>query len=219
LVVQFVDIYNDLGMVLNFNSGQTDQDYTAAQLKRAINMAYTREVNIGKQEGSRRHFIKRNTFSWPASQAELTLPSELRGAELLRINDITNTTPGEQLSFSAYGVGGGDVYFIDNNTLRWGTNGPAAAKTLQAMYLAQPQELVEDSQEPELVPPAYHELLMWSAACWLRDVADEECPRAWTEQRDELRLGYHKYISRGRPMDDPDWVSPRDSDFSEEIVF
>lgn len=215
--MDFGTLRNRLAFVLNFNDGQTDQDFSSDRLKQALNHAYMREVEKAKQEGSRRFFLAQQEISWAAGAVTLVLPVGVKRKQLIRVMDVTNDAIGGQLMFSESGLTG-DVFWKDRETLQWGTQGPGAAKTLRVFYYAVPVDLVNDADEPELVPDQFHELLVWSAACWLRTIADEGAPNSWRAQLEELRYDFWKYISRGRPVDDEQTIRQRDSDLNSELV-
>ena len=215
--MDFKILQNQLAFALNFNDGQTDQDFTTARLKQALNLAYAREVYKAQQEGSKRYWKDYRDISWPASQVTLVLPASVARKNVIRIMDVTSSQLGNVLLFSENGLHG-DVFWLNKTTLQWGVSGPGEAKTLRVFYIAAPVDMVDDSDEPTLVPDAFHELIVWSAACWCRTIADEEAPNAWLRAREDLQLDFWKYVSRGRPHDDEPTIGARDSDYSEEVI-
>ena len=212
------ELRSDLAMTLNFNTGQVNQDFTDAQLNTALNRAYAREVQFASSEGTRRYFAAVLNITWPANQLTLTLPPALQGKTLTRFADVTHGEPGREINFSEFGVGSG-IFWLDANTLQFGTTAPGQDRTFRVFYYAAPNTLVLDADVPNLVPTAFHELLVWSAAIWLRAMADEAAPQAWVAQRDELRMNYWKLVGRGRPTDDVPWVRPRESDVTDSVFY
>jgi hypothetical protein len=190
-----------LQLILNFNPGQNDQDFTPAQLNDALSRSYKHETGRARQQGGRDYFLAATTFTWPASQAELTLPANVKRRSLLRFEDISSgTEPGSLLLFSRDGSAG-DLRWATRNSLRWGTSGPATEKTIRCIFFEEPLTLASDDDEPELIPDTWHELLAWSAAIELRRMADESAPEQWLLHQQELRHGLWKDASRGRPHD------------------
>jgi hypothetical protein len=204
--MNYTELQDRLKFVLDFNDTQTDGAFTAARIKQALNMAYEREVNKANEEGSQRYFKGTVEFVWPSAQLtyQLTPPLSKRG--LIRITDVTESDPGRRIVFSENGLNG-DVFWKDRNTMQWGTQGPGANRTLRAEYFAKPWPMDADDDEPDLIPEQFHELLVWSAAVFLRTVADESPPMRWVSERDEFRIDFWKYLSRGRPMSDVPTVS------------
>jgi hypothetical protein len=201
--MNFTELQDRLKFILNFNDTQTDQDFTNARIKQALNFSYESEINRAQAEGSRRYFRAVREIEWVADELTYTLAYPLDQRGLIRITDITNTDPGYALVFDENGFHG-DVFWKDRNTIQWGTQGPNAGKTLRVEFYTRPIAMVEDNDEPELIPPQFRELLLWSAACWLRDIADDDMgtPQSWQRRLDEWRIDFWKYLSRGRPTDD-----------------
>lgn len=200
-----------LGFILNFNDGQTNQDFSTTRLNQALQRAYRREVAKCKQEGDIDFFLKSYEFTWTASTLNWAVPNAMRG-DFLRIMDITeDSAVGTEVQFSEHGVGS-DVFYKDKDTLQWGIDGPPDNRTLRVYYLAQVETMEADDDEPALVPEQFHELIAWSAAVELREIADGAAPQAFVNNRDELRLDYWKHASLGLPQDDPNTIRVRDSD-------
>jgi hypothetical protein len=214
--MDFGTLQNRLAFILNFNDGQTDQDFSAARLKQALNFAYNREIQRAVLEGSKRYWKRAVDISWPADQVTLPLPSTVKKKAIYRIQDVTDDSIGAALIFSDYGLTG-DVFWKDHNTLQWGVSGPGSARTLRVFYVADTVDMVSDGDEPELMPEPFHEVILWSAACWLRTIADEAPPQAWLMQLNELRMDLWKYVSMGRPREDEPTITLRDSDLTEEL--
>ena len=195
--MDFAELQTEVKDMLNFTDA-ADQDFTAAQVKNAINLAYRREVARAKQHGSRDWFKAYTELTWAASTVTLALPSNLFGRTLIRFEDVTDSDPGVELLFSDDGSSG-EIFFKDADTLQWGSAGPTSERTLRVTFYTTAELLVSDSDTPRLVPAELHELLVWSASCYLREKADEAAPQGWYGELGECRLDYWKYVSRGRP--------------------
>ena len=198
---------DEVAFLLNFNEDQADQDFTTAQLNRAIQYAYQDEVRQAKLEGQMRHFKKTTSVTWTASTPTLTVPSTLQGKALIALWDVTNADPGTRLIVRDNSYEGGDVFWLDNSTLQWGSDGPSSDTTVRFEYMAEPETLISDAEEPQLMPISHHWLIVWSAAIYLRTVADEGAPQAWLAKQREFRLGFWKWLSRGKPYSDIPSVS------------
>ena len=196
--MDFKALQDEVSDLLNFNSTQVDQDFSTAQIKKAINRAYAREYRKARQEGLRSWFIGYTEVSWPGSSATLSLGKNIRRTQITKIMDITKDDPGHILVFDAGGLIG-DVFWKDRNTLQWGEEGPGEDKTLRIEYFPEPEEMSADEDEAELLGPAHHELVFYSAAVDLKTRADEVAPQAWVFELENLRLDLYKDVSRGRP--------------------
>jgi hypothetical protein len=116
------------------------------------------------------------------------------------IQDITNEDPGPELQFDDRGLYG--LRWVDRSTLQWGVDGPSSARSLRVEFVPQAETMANDDEEPLLIPPAHHELLVYSAAVTARFGADEGAPGDWKDHLRELRMDYWKFISKGRPFSD-----------------
>lgn len=205
--MNFLELQTEVKDLLNFNSGQTDQDFTTTQVKNAINRAYDREIVRARQHAMKAYFQKTDTLSWPASQLTMPLPANLKYKDLIRITDTTNADPGYELVFDDTAQTA-DVFWKDSNTLQWGSAGPSQAKTLRFEYIASAVKMVADIDEPLLLPPEFHELLVWSAAIDLRRRADEASPGEWQAAYKELQTDLWKHVMRGRPHQNVATITP-----------
>lgn len=199
--MNFGELKDETSELLNFNSGQTDQDFTAAQIGSAVNRAYRREYVRARQEGVKEWFILTTDITWAAAAATVTVASSLQGAQIIKIMDITSGLPGTEMIFSDT-ADVGDLSWKDRVTLQWGTTGPASQKTLRIIYFPVSEKMTSDSDVPALVSEEHHELIFYSAAIDLRNRADEMAPQAWLFERESLRQDYWKDISRSRPHSD-----------------
>jgi hypothetical protein len=206
------ELRDELAFLLNFNEDQPDQDFTATRLNKALQYAYEDEVRQGKLEGQLRWFKANATLTWPASQVTLKLPSTLQRAGLIEFWDITEADPGVPFVIRENWQQGGDVHWLNFDTLQWGETGPDSEKTLRVDFMAYPEKLLNDSQSPLLVPVDYHMLIVWAAAVFLRDVADEAVPQRWAQKHRELQMDFWKFLSRGRPFSDVPVVVPTPDD-------
>jgi len=211
--MNFKDLQDEVSELLNFNSTQTDQDFTTAQIKNAINRAYAREYGKARQEGSRRHFHTTTELTWPSGSLTLALPDRLKGVQIIKIADVTDDQTGAGYYVVVYDGGDpptgtpssdgqsliGSMFWKDRSTLQWGASGPSEDKTLRFEHMPKAEKMINDDDEPELIPSEHHELLFFSAAIDLRTRADEMAPPSWLAEREELRMDFYKDVSRGRP--------------------
>jgi hypothetical protein len=193
-----------LRYLVNSNEGQSDQDFAGPSgdadrhFRDALNEAYIEEVTEAAQHADPARWLHAtHTFTWEASEPTLTLPPAIDGKNLLGLQDITSSTPGTPLWIGAANT----IWWKDRTTLQWGSTGPASDTTILATYISEPQELVSGADEPVLIPRAHRHLLVWSAGCIMRSIADEDAPGSWMNKRDELREALWKDLSLGRPMD------------------
>lgn len=197
-------LLDKLSRKLNFNTTQTDQDFAGPSsdankhLYDYLNEAYIREVNAAKVEVGMQPFILRESLTWAASTQTLTLPDALIDKQIYRLDDETDQVPGVQLWVGHDGGQSTNIAWRDRNTLLWGTTGPGSARTIMALYVAEPGELHNPTDVPFLIPPQHRHLLIWSAAVIARSEADETAPATWLGQLDEARAQYHTLLSRGR---------------------
>lgn len=188
---------------LNFNPAQTDQDFQGpssnlnALLDGYLNEAYILETNLAKIEFGFQPFTLRHTLTWAASSQTLTVPRILLDHQIYKIEDETDAVPGKLLWIGTDGGRSQTIAWRDRDTLQWGSAGPGSARTLTVFYSAAANPLVEASHEPDLIPPQYRHLLIWSAAILGRYESDEEAPMGWIAQREEWRRQYWTLLSRG----------------------
>jgi len=198
------DLKAELKFVLNANTGITDQAVTATAVdidrhyRNALNEAYIDEVEEAMQIGDIRNFITTTTTTWPSGQVTFDARpmSEL---VLHKVEDITDSDPGAQLWFEQW-ADGVALFWKNAHTIQWGTSGPSSDRTIRFTHVAEPNELVEDFDEPNIMPRRFRHLIAWSAAVILRVVMDEAAPRPFIKRRDDIRARYHKSLSMGKPM-------------------
>lgn len=201
--MDFKELQTETEELLNFTSGVTDQNFTTAQIKRAINRAYKREVRLAKQEGTSSWFKVVQEETWPSGDLTFELPTGITGKTLIRVYDRTDNDPGLPLEIADNG-NASRTFWKDYKTLQWGsTTGPGSDKTLAFVYYADAADMAEDGDEPWLIPPENREVLYWSAALDLRLRADEIVPREWKEQHKDAQSDFWKKVSLGRPSDAP----------------
>jgi hypothetical protein len=210
--MNFKEMQDMVGLMLNFTSNTADADFTTAQVKASLNRAYVREVRKARTTGNPEYFKSQMTFTWPASQQDFTLTAQMKNSEWIRLDDITNSAIGSEVVFGT-SPHQGTLYILDRNTLRWGSTGPSSERTLRLTYYSMAEELIDDEDEPEIIRPDHHELLVYSSAIELRAFADEEIPRVWQSRYEELDMQFFKLTARGRPHIGGDvTVINRDSD-------
>ena len=210
-------IRDRLTFVLNANDGQTDAAFSNARLNQAIDFAYMNEVTDAQQEGSESWFKRVTQVTWPASQRDLEIPSALRAKRIIDIYDVTNNDTGYRFTIKNdptlvwsgalfYVQDAQQAYWEDYKTLRYANeDGPSSALTLKFYHIALPADIEADEDIPDLIPEEFHELLVWSAAILLRQIADEAAPPAWISRWKDRQAAYHKHISTGRPDGNNEW--------------
>lgn len=192
--MNFQDLQDRTKFLLNFTDGQVGQDFSATRIKQALNYAYRREVNRAQLEGDTRWFRKQVDKTWASGDVTFTLPAEVLRRQILQIQDATDVQIGSTLL--------NDIFWKDHKTLQWGEHGPGTDRTIRFIYLADAEELVADGDIPQLIPEGYHDMLMWSAAIFLRQAADEGTPQEWRYELNELRTDFCKWLSKGHPVGD-----------------
>lgn len=211
--MNFKELQDEVSELINFNSLQADQDFSATQIKNAINRAYAREYRKARQEGIRSFFFAYRDLTWDNGSLTMSLPEGMRGAQICKITDVTDDSSGSGYHIVVYDGGdppegspswtsqsfSGAVFWKDRNTLQWGTSGPSEDKTLRFEFMAEPEKMANDDDVPELIPSDHHELIFYSASIDLRTRADEMAPPSWMSEREELRMDFYKDVSRGRP--------------------
>lgn len=198
--MDFAELQTEVKDWINFTAGVVDQDFAAGQVKKAINFAYKRELRKARLECGSAWFKKFSNQTWPASTATFVAPSIIDQSNCIWIEDITGGDPGVELYVGDRANTGGDIFWLDNRTLQWGTNGPASEVSLRFHYLGRAVELVNDADIPDLIPEDHHELLVLSAGVFLRFKSDEMAPPEWKEALNDLRFDLWKELSKGRPM-------------------
>ena len=214
--MNFKELQDEVSDLLNFNSSQTDQDFTTSQIKKSINRAYLRETNKARQEGLSSYFKAVTTFTWPSGSKTFALPGNIQKRFIINMDDITDQDPGRMLTFSDNPLVG-DLFWLDRNTIQWGEDGPGADKSIRVEFFVYPETLLNDDDEPSIIGPEHHELLYYSAAIDLRTRADEAAPMEWLRQQMELRIDLYKDLSRGRPIKNVPTISshvPDAADFA-----
>lgn len=196
--MNFKEMQDMVALMLNFTPDQPDGDFTTDQIKASLNRAYVRELREAKMRGNKEYFKSVLDFTWPANQLDFTLTTQMKNSEWLRLDDTTHYDRGVEVEIGQTPMSG-TVYLLDRNTLRWGTTGPSEERTFRLTYYSMAETLIDDLDEPEIIRPDHHELLVYSSAIELRAFADEDAPAIWSERYLELRMQFAKLTSRGRP--------------------
>ena len=92
--MNFKELQDEVSELINFNSLQADQDFSATQIKNAINRAYAREYRKARQEGIRSFFFAYRDLTWDNGSLTMSLPEDMRGAQICKITDVTDDTTG-----------------------------------------------------------------------------------------------------------------------------
>lgn len=212
--MNFKELQDELALVLNFTPDTVDQDFNSTQLQSQLNSAYMREVRQAKQNAGYAYFRNYFDFIWPANALTYDLGNQIAWQDFDSFYDITSSEPGYRLIVGDV-PGQTDIWWQTPTILQWGTIGPGSERTLRVRYLAKAEKMLNDIDEPQLIPPEYRELLVWSAAVYLRTIADEMAPQAWLGKLEELQHDFWKGLSKGRPHTYVPRVRPSQSDLDE----
>lgn len=192
-----------LSGIVNFNSGQTDQNFNTENdefyhLDDALTEAYALEINEAKVM-SVEPFKKTAQLTWESGDSTFVLPDYLNGSDLIEIHDVTDNAVGTLLVVGNRQAGH-TVYWKTENTLQWGVDGPGEDKTLEMTYVGSGTTFKKPLQEPDLIPYRFRHLLPWSAAVVISSKAEQKPPQFWLTKLDEWRTSWYSAITRGRPM-------------------
>jgi hypothetical protein len=192
-----------LSFIVGFNQGQTQQDFvgpsanTNQRLDDSLNEAYREECALAKQNASREWFFRTHAFTWVTDAATMAIPDVLKDKDIELIRDDTDESPGPMVEkWDGITSSGSGLYRVDMDTWGWYPT-PSSDRSLVAMYIAEPSELVQDGDAPGLLPSQAHDLLIWSAAIVLKMVADERSPEMWISRQGALRLQLWKTLTLG----------------------
>ena len=176
-----------VAFILNFNEGQVDADFSNAQIDMAINESYLDEVSAAMEEGDSRWFHHTQELIWPQGQRTLTLPDSIAGKNIINIKCTSEDKT---------------IYLQDYNRLAWDkVTPPSATKNLTVSYMPEPSTLINDTDEPHLIPRRHRHLIAWAAAILLRQIADETSPKQWMMRQMTLRHRFWADITKGRPIE------------------
>ncbi len=191
------ELRSELAFYVNFTEGTADQDFATTRLNKALQAAYKKIVVRAKLMTNKNNWLMNQNVTWPTGALRLILPEGLQQKYILDIFDVSSDEQGERLTIGT----GGDAFWFDRKTLQWGAgdSGPGSEMTLRFYYEATPEEWLRDEDSPLLIPTELHMLLVWEAACDLRNIGDDQIPADWKEERKEMRLDYYKWMSRGKP--------------------
>ncbi len=191
------ELVAEIPRVLNSTPTTVGANYTAAELLVSLNQVYSDIVEEAKQSAAAEHFIARSQIVWPANQNILELNDNLVGKEIRVVYDITDSQRPTILDIGNNPVEA-DIYWISPTALKW-YNGPSAEKTLLFEVYTCADEMVEDDDEPVLIPRQFRNVLVWGTAIYQRDIQDERTPGPWNARYLRLLEAYIKHISRLRP--------------------
>lgn len=193
--------------IINFSDGAASQDFAGAtsnaeweKIDAAINEAGRSERNLAILEGGQSPLRRTYQKVWAASAVTFDLPSFIAREAIISVHDVTDSAVGFPIYVSERWQNH-TTFFIDAQKLQWGTTGPDRATTLEFSYIAQPNTLKEHTDEADWLAYDHRDLLNWSAAAILRDIADEQVPLSWTRRLEHYRELYHMALSRGVPTE------------------
>lgn len=185
---------DQLAFRLDFNPNQADQSFTADRLTFALNEAYDEVVNWGKANTSRLYWIRTVEFTWPAGTTTFDLRAvpALENLDIFHFQDVTEDTNRPRNL---------DLLWRDAYTLVWYNEaGPPNARTIRILYLAHAEDLVYDTDEPELLHPSHRHILPLQAAINLKEIADSEAPPGWYERLQNKLMAWNMEI-QSRPRE------------------
>lgn len=196
---------------LGFKTDQADQDFagpstdTNRRLDNFYNTSRFEELQLAAEEAGTVWMQRDHEDTWPANTLLHTLPTNLQEAQLRAIYDITaNSGEGDPL-WMGDRFSGSTLVWRNSKTLEWRDGGPGSDRTLRYLYVAQPAEFTEATDECDIIPSRHHNLYVLAASVRLREVADESAPKSWVTHRNELRHLLWKELSQTRPL----WTGPR----------
>ena len=199
-------IRSGVSKIVNFNEDQPDQDFDGSDddayrdIDFAINEAYEGAVEDILAEGDPELMEGFCDDLWPANEQTHKIPSFLEQDMITRIDNITARNPGESVLLYPRGFNYEPTnFFVDRNTLQWGTSGPPADTTYRYFYSMYAKEMHKAVDEPILVPRRYRKLLQWDAAINLRTMAEDEAPPRWMQHREKIWERMILAASKGRP--------------------
>jgi hypothetical protein len=202
------ELIEEVKFLYNFNSGQVDQDMRGPstdvdkRFREAINEAYCDEVEEAAQMGDVTPFLVLKTLTWAGNSPTLDVGDELADSTLYRVEvrDTSAASTGAwQPLWLSYWTEDSNNYWLDRRTLQWGLTGPGSDKSVRFTYIAEPAEMLDDMDEPTLIPRRFRHLLAYAACLKLRFVADDQTIEPLRRRRDELRERLWKSMSQGRP--------------------
>lgn len=194
------DIKADIAYYLGFNEGQTNQDFTDKRLLWLLNKAYRKEWSEAQVNGRKEWFKQNYPLTWASSTTTLALPDSINKHSILTIWDETTGIPGSRLEVAEsqlYGL----IFWRNNKTLQYGHEGPPCDLSLVFDYVPEAERLQDDADEPQLIPPKFHDMLAISAACIARMIADEAAPASWIKELGDQRLNYYAFLQTTRPVE------------------
>ena len=202
------DFKSDLGFMLGFNFGQTNQDFngnlsingvTVDALTWLINKAYQHELEEAQKNSTINWFKQHSTETWPVGQLTYVPQVDPTQNHVIRYIDETNGIPGYEFIVAATQDQGG-IFWLDYKTLQWGNVGPGANVILGTEYIAGAETLVNLTDSPKWIPPQHHPVITWSAACLARSLADEAAPQEWRMELRERRESLWSYLMSAKPL-------------------
>jgi len=204
------ELRTQLTWILNANTSQTDPGFfgpstdTNRNFHWALDAAYREEVVRAKQQGLMGAFRRRHAVTWTSGAETMAIPAQVKLKSIDHLSDETDFSPGTPVSFydDAYGTVSG-IYNRDKDTWGW-YPAPSSDRSLVVHYLEVAEPLTSDADIPSLFPVEHHDLIAWSAAIWMRTVADEKGPPAlWIAKQQDLRMVLWKDLSRGQVIRHP----------------
>lgn len=206
IIRTLADMRGPVQWLLNFSSSDvTNFDFykSAADPNGNIDFAISEAERVEYHElfpSINPDWLRRSMdLSWPVDTLSMTLPAEVNDANLEGIEILTDGGAGLVLDVGR-SAQQSNVFWKNNQTLQWGSEGPSSEQDMRLLYFAQPVGLAEEEDEPDWLPVRHRHLLIWSAAIVARLAADNKAPGAWEKMLGNLRLQVRHQLSMGRPV-------------------
>ena len=203
--MNFIELQDKLDFWLNADSTASDQMFTVANKKTALNFVQKTIFNKLQNEVTRENFKTYTDITWPASQVTLVVPNGIEPSNIIHVRDITASTLGPVMHIDQLPELS-TPHWADRRTMQWGTAGPSSAKTLRVTHYAIPSDMVSDGDTPALLPLQHHELIPLSAVIHLYEVAQIQAPAQWYAAQYAMTQDAIKSMSKGKPQYPAKWL-------------
>ena len=146
-------------------------------------------------------------FTWPGSQLAFRFPPGINRITVMSFLDITAGLPGRQITPSAGYNFSQEVYWSTLDTLTWANTGPDSTVSLLVTHRAVPTDMVNDMEEPRLIPYEYRDMLHWGAtALALTDRLGDDVPERIDQKIKDWEWRYRTAIGQ-LPTDSGSYTS------------
>lgn len=168
-----------LKLFLNVNNSQLDDSISETQWAAFIQRAYSTVWQRIRGQVSRATLLVSQDIQWPAGQPTFTLPVNLQNAVIYDIWTLDGS--GNPLcQFNGF--------FETRNVLRVGSVSWALSGYNLRYYYIPEAETLGANDVPALIPPQYHETIVWEALRVVKMLFDKEIPGNWQEKQEEIEF-------------------------------